>query len=449
MITPIEDRYLTKEMKIIFSEEAKLESWLQTEAALAKVHAEFGTFSKDIADEIDKKANLDFVKLSRVKEIDHEIHHDVMAMVKALSEVCSPEAARYIHLGATTYDIVDTAWACMFSKGLNIIENRLIRLSEVLIKLTEEHMNTICIGRTHGQHALPYSYGMRFAIWLEEIIRHITRLRRCKETTLVGKMNGAIGTMASFGMHGTEFQRRFLEVLNLNVPVLTNQVVQRDIHAELMFTLTNIASTLAKISKQIRILQRTEIGEIFEPITKKQVGSSTMPMKRNPHKSERISGLYRIIRSALPSILDNNALIEDERDLANSSVERILFPQIFILTDYMMVQLLGILDGLEFNLENIQRNLNQENALMTERIMIALVDKGLGRQNAHELLREAARESVRTKIEFSKTVSENKTIQNFLSKEELVKLFDRTGYLGLTVELTKNSLAKVKSFLNT
>ncbi|MHA2494228.1 MAG: adenylosuccinate lyase [Candidatus Hodarchaeales archaeon] len=447
MISPIENRYLTDEMKAIFSEESKLQTWLTVEVALAQTHAELGHFSEEIAEEITKKANLKNIPLSRVKEIDQEIHHDVMAMVKALSEACDPEAAKYVHLGATSNDIVDTAWGSMFAQAISVIEKRLITLVQVLLRLAEQHKDTICVGRTHGQHALPYSYGLRFSLWMEEIIRHIKRMHRCRDHTLVGKMSGAIGTMASLGTDAIRFQERFLARLGLNSPQLTNQVVQRDIHAEVIFLLANIASTLAKFSKQIRILQRTEISEIMEPLRNKQVGSSTMPMKRNPHKCERISGLYRLIRSNMACILDNNALMEDERDIANSSVERIVFPQTFVLVDYMLSQMLSILPNLEFNLENVERNLNLTDSLMAERIMLVLVDKGLGRQEAHEILRKAARASSQSALPFSEILLSNDAIINTLESAELSELLDPRGYLGQTSTLVDNSLKEARGFL--
>lgn len=447
MITPIENRYLTNEMEGIFSEESKLQTWLRIEAVLAQTHAEFGHFSNEIAEEITKKANLKNVPLSRVKEIDQEIHHDVMAMVKALSEACEPKAAKYVHLGATSNDIVDTAWGSMFAQAFNVIEKRLVMLTQVLLRLAEEHKDTICVGRTHGQHALPYSYGLRFALWMEEIIRHIQRMQRCRDLALVGKMSGAIGTMASLGADGIRFQERFLAHLGLSRPQLTNQVVQRDTHAEVMFLLANIASTLAKISKQIRILQRTEISEIMEPVRNKQVGSSTMPMKRNPHKSERISGLYRLVRSNSACVLDNNAFMEDERDISNSSVERIVFPQTFVLVDYMLSQMLTILPNLDFQLENVERNLNLTDSLMAERIMLALVDKGLGRQEAHEILRKAARASSKSALPFSEILLSNDAIINALESAELGELLDPRGYLGQTSTLVDNSLKEARGFL--
>jgi len=434
-------------MKKIFSEESKLQTWLHVEAILAQVHAEFGHFSKKIAEEITEKATLEFVQLSRVKKIDEEIHHDVMAMVKALSEVCEPKAAKFVHLGATSYDIVDTAWACMCAKALDVIEQRLVELVRILIRLSEDYKDTICVGRTHGQHALPYSYGMRFALWMEEVIRHIRRLYGCRNQSLVGKMSGAIGTMASFSSDGIQLQERFLACLGLNPSQLTNQIVQRDNHADVMFLLVSIASTMAKISKQIRILQRSEIGEIMEPIASMQVGSSTMPMKRNPYKSERISGLYRLLRSNLTCILDNNALMEDERDLANSSVERIIFPQTFVLLDYILSQLIYILPNLEFNLENIERNLKLTDSLMAERIMLVLVEKGLGRQQAHELLRKAARESLKTNRSFSEVLVSSDIISRALSRYELDELLDPQGYLGQATKLVDCSLSDARTFL--
>ncbi|TFF93634.1 MAG: adenylosuccinate lyase, partial [Promethearchaeota archaeon] len=282
-IHPIETRYRT-DIAEIFTENQKLENWLKVEAVLAKVHAELGNIPKDAAKEINKKANLDFVKVERVKEIDKEIHHDLMAMVKALAEQCEGDAGKYIHLGATSYDIEDTATALQLRAALNYIENSLKILLKELVIVAENKKELVCIGRTHGQHAIPTTYGMKFGVWAYEIDRHINRLHQIRERISYGKMSGAVGTMASFGEEGIKLQKMVMEKLDLKPVKIANQIVQRDRHAEVIILTALIGQSLAKIARENRILQRNEIAEMFEPFKEKQVGSSTMPHKRNPHK---------------------------------------------------------------------------------------------------------------------------------------------------------------------
>jgi len=226
-IHPIETRYRT-EMAKIFTEEKKLENWLKVEAALAQVHAELGTIPQNAADEITKKANLDYVKLKRVKEIDKEIHHDLMAMVKSLAEQCEDNAGKYVHLGATSYDIEDTATALQLREALNYLYDSLLDLLKILLRITEEKKNLICIGRTHGQHAIPTTYGMRFGVWAYEISRHLDRVSEIRNRISFGKMSGAVGTMASFNEKGIIIQKNLMNKLDLNPVLIANQVIQRD-----------------------------------------------------------------------------------------------------------------------------------------------------------------------------------------------------------------------------
>lgn len=428
-VHPIEYRYGTAEMKKIWSEESKLEAWLRVEAALAKAHAKLGTIPAEAAEEIAKKANLKHVRLERVKEIEAEINHDLMAMVKALTEVCEGEAGKYVHLGATSYDIEDTALALLFKESLGIIEEDLRALKETLISLAEAHRDTVCIGRTHGQHAVPTTYGLKFAVYACEVQRHLDRLSQCKERVLVGKMSGAVGTGASFGGKAMAIQRLVMEELGLKPALASTQIVQRDRHAELIFNLALIATTLDKMAKEIRNLQRTEVAEVSEPFSPRQVGSSTMPHKRNPHKSERVCGLARIVKALVIPALDNNPL-EHERDLTNSAPERIIFPEAFILTDYMLRQMASILKGLTFNLANIERNLNLTKGLaMTEHVMLKLVEKGVGRQEAHELLRRSAMKAFNQGRPLREVLLEEGVL-NYLTEEELDYCLDPRNYVG-------------------
>lgn len=432
-IHPIEYRYSTEDMQKIFSYENRLDLMLKVEAALAYAHALVGNIPESAAEIIKQNASLKIVTKERIQEIEREIDHDIMAVVKALAEKCG-EAGKYIHLGATSYDIVDTVLALQFKQGLKIIEVRLLRLLSILLHRAEKEKNTVCIGRTHGQHAIPTTYGMKFALWADEIARHIERLRDMRKRVLVGKLSGAVGTMASFGEKGFAIRDAMMQELGLKPARITNQVIQRDIHAEVIMFLALVSGTLYKIGKEIRNLQRTEIDEIYEPFTAKQVGSSTMSQKRNPHRAERVCGLARVIQSnTIPALQD--IALEHERDLTNSSVERVILPENFVLLDYILVEMIDILDRLELNYESIKRNLNLTHGLiMSERIMIHLVQKGLSRQDAHEILRVAAIEVKSKKISFIDALLNRKEVSDKISKEELEKLLNPETYIGTAIQ---------------
>ncbi|UCC91695.1 MAG: adenylosuccinate lyase, partial [Candidatus Aenigmatarchaeota archaeon] len=304
-IHPIEYRYYSDEMKNIFDEETKLQTWLDVESALARAQAKLGNIPKSAAAKITKKANTRHVNVKRVKQIDKKIHHDLMAMVRALTEVCGKEG-KYVHYGSTSYDIEDTALALQLRDAIGIIEKDLQRMRKVLMGLARRYKKVVCIGRTHGQHAVPTTYGLKFANWLCEVQRNTERLKQTKERILVGKMTGAVGTQATFGKNAREMQKLVMKELGLKPVMVSTQVVQRDRHAELIFVLALIGSTLEKIAKEIRNLQRTEIAEVLERFGKKQVGSSTMPHKRNPWKSENVCSLARVLKSHVSIALDNN-----------------------------------------------------------------------------------------------------------------------------------------------
>jgi adenylosuccinate lyase len=432
MISPFEERYKT-EMNEIFDERNKYKKWMLVEYALAKAHAALGDIPRDAPEKI-KKA-IDKVKPERIAEIEAEIHHDLMAMVKALSEQAG-DAGKYVHYGATSYDIEDTATALLFIEGFDIIEDRAQELMKILKRLALAHKKTVCIGRTHGQHAVPTTYGMKFALYYQEMKRNLERLAAARERIAVGKMSGAVGTGATFGKNKERIEKLVMRELGLKPAPITTQVIQRDRHAEAIFVLALFAATMEKIAKEIRNLQRTEILEISEPFSIKQVGSSTMPQKRNPHKSERICSLARLVRSHVAVALENIAL-EHERDLTNSANERIIFSESFIAVDYMLKQMIYILDGLVFYHDNIKRNLELTNGLiMAERLMIYLTEKGMGRQEAHEKIRQAAQFAFTNKKHLKDVVIANKII----SKEEAEKLFDYESYIGDAVRIVENAV---------
>jgi len=441
-VHPIDYRYGSEEMRRIWEEENKLQKILDVEAALARAHAEVGNIPEESARVISEKANVRYVKPERVKEIEAEIHHDIMAVVKVLSEVCG-EHGKYVHLGATSNDIIDTANALLIKESLEIVLKDLRELRTILKKLAKEHKYTVCIGRTHGQHAVPTTYGMKFAIWLDEIQRQIDRIEQAKDRLLVGQMSGAVGTMASFGEKGMEIQHLVMKDLGLKPARISNQIIQRDIYAELIMILALIASTLDKIALEIRNLQRTEILEVSEPFGKKQVGSSTMPHKRNPIRSEKICGLARIIYSNVIPALLNNPLWH-ERDLTNSSVERVILPETFMLLDEMLKNMKKVLSGLEFFPGNIKRNLYlTNNLIMAEPLMLKLTEKGMGRQEAHEIVRQIAMKAFYEKRDLIEVARENEVVREYLGEEDFEELKPES-YIGLAPQIVDDVIQYIE-----
>lgn len=432
-IHPIETRYGREEIRKIFDEQSKLQRMLEVEASLAKAHAEVGNIPREAADEIKRNANTRRVKVERVKEIEEETHHDVMAVVKALSEKCG-DSGKYVHLGATSNDITDTALALQLGDFMEFLLEDVEKLKKALLDKAKQHKETVCVGRTHGQHALPTTYGLKFAIYASEVGRHIQRLKECRGRILVGQMTGAVGTQAGFGREGIRIQELVMKDLGLNSVLVSNQVIQRDRHAEFLLIMALTAETLNKIATEIRNLQRTEIGEVSEGFRKMQVGSSTMPHKRNPIYAERICGLSRVIKSNAVTSLENIPLWH-ERDLTNSSCERIIIPEACILIDYILNLSIDLIDNLVFDLGAIERNLNlSQGRIMSESVMILLVEKGMGRQDAHELVRECAMDSYSEGAPLRDMLMKNSEIMGYLSEDEIDRSLDPRRYIGTASE---------------
>ncbi|MDK2911779.1 MAG: adenylosuccinate lyase [Methanolobus sp.] len=441
-IHPIEYRYGTDEMKHVWSEANRLEKIMQVEAALAKAEADIGLIPREAADMIEK--GITTVKLERVNEIEDEIHHDMMAVVLAISEQCAGDAGKWVHFGATSNDMLDTATALQFREAVAILEEKMHRLLDVLLVQASEHKHLVCAGRTHGQIGVPTTYGLRFAIWASEVGRHIERLEQLKPRLLVGQMTGAVGTQAAFGKDGVEIQKRSMKYLGIGSVDVSNQIIQRDRHAEFVMWMANTVTTLDKIGVEIRSLQRSEIAEVEESFRKKQVGSSTMPHKRNPIKSEQICGLARIVRAMVEPELLNNTLW-DERDLTNSSCERVVFPEACILTDHVIKLSIGVVENLRFYPENIRRNLDLLRGLnMGEAVMIELAKRGVGRQEAHELVRSSAMEAHESGRHFKEVLLANADVAKYLNEQDIINLVDPDRYIGTAVEQVEAVVGKLK-----
>ena len=430
-IHPIEFRYGTPEMKRIWEQENKQQRMLDIESALAQAEGELGIIPKEYADEIKAKANTKFVTLERVSEIEAETKHDIASLSKGLSEVCEGEAGEYVHFGATSNDIVDSSNSLLLKDSIEVLEEKIERLTKIILKLAEENKTKVCIGRTHGQHALPTTYGMKFAIWADELHRQYDRLQHAKDNVCLGMMDGAVGTTAALGTQGWEVHKKVSEILGLKPAPITNQVLQRDNHVEFIATLANIATTLSKIALEVRNLQRTEIqelGEYFDP--EKQVGSSTMPHKMNPITAERICGVARIVKSYVNAAMENNPLWH-ERDLTNSSCERIMFPESCILTDYILNLTIKLMNNLIFYDENIERNLNFTNGLiMAERLMAELTRAGMGKQTAYGVARKNAIKANKEKLLLADLILEDPDASQFLTKEDVERIMDPHTYIG-------------------
>ena len=440
-IHPIDFRYGTPEMKTVWSEENRFCCVVSAETALVSALASCGIIPEADANAVSSHAHE--ATLARAKEIEAEIGHDLMGMVKALSEVCG-EAGRYVHFGATSSDILDTATGLQLKQALDILDAKLEGFLAVLLNRAEETKHLVCIARTHGQHALPMTYGLRFAVWAEEIARHRLRISEIRPRAAVGKLTGAVGTLASLGKDGLRVQAEMMRHLGLSDAGLTTQVIARDRYAEYIFLLANIASTLEKIAVAVRSLQRTEIGEVSEPFGKNQVGSSTMPHKRNPVKCEQVCGLSRIIRGMVEPALLNNTLW-DERDLTNSAAERITFPEASVLTDHCLKVMTAVISGLEIHEDAVKRNLDLlQGVNLAESVMLELTRRGMPRQDAHEIIRRASLQALDERRPLAEILSAVPGVAELLPAEEIAGFFTAESYLGLSVEQTESLIQRLR-----
>ncbi len=444
-ICPLEYRYGREELKEIFGETCRLQFLLDVEAALARAHAKKGNIPKSAANEISQKASIKYVKVERVKEIENETKHDIMSVTKALAEVCNGEAEKYIHLGATSYDIVDTANALQFAESTTYIQKSLKDLRKTLLNLAKKHKKTVMLGRTHGQHTIPITFGLKMASYAMEIERHLERMFECKSRLLVGKLSGAVGTGAALGKNALELQEEMLKDLKLGVEDVSTQIVCRDRYNELLSVLGNIATSMEKFGTEIRNLQRDEIGEVAEAFeAKKQVGSSTMPHKRNPITSEQICGLARLVRSFITPTFEN-AIQWHERDLCNSSSERFILAHSLILTDWIIYKTNDVFKNLKVLPERMLKNMEISKGLpMAESMMTTLIGKGMGRGEAHELMRKISLKAAHKDRSLIEVFSEENKKLKFLSNKEINDTLNPENYLGATEKIIDRVINKLE-----
>ena len=448
-LCPLDFRYGRKDMKEIFYEESRLQYQMDVEAALARAHASLGTITEEQAKEITRVANLDIVKIDRVKEIESETKHDLMAMVKAMTEQCKGDAGKFVHYGATSNDIVDTATALQIKAAIEIIQKDVDSFIVTLAKLAKRERDTIEIGRTHAQFAIPITFGFKISGYIAEMLRHRERLIQVKPRACAGKMAGAVGTGAALGKNFFKIQETVMADLGLSYEPAATQVVGRDRYTELICLVANIATSLERYGTEVRNLQRSEIAEAAEPFDRaKQVGSSTMAQKRNPMMSENVCGLARIVRSMVTPMFESQVLWH-ERDLTNSSTERFVLPHTFVLLDEMFKKMETVFGGLEVYPERMLANIESSRGLvMAESLMMKMTEKGIGRQDAHEIVRSSSMIAEDENRHLRDVLLEREDLKGLMSKEDILAAMDPKNYTGGSREIVDRMVAQVEKELN-
>ncbi len=442
LFCPLEFRYGRERVRDLFSRDARLGRALRVEAALAAAQAEEGMVPRESAAAIAKVADTEHVPVEKVDALERTLRHDVMAMTRALAEAAGP-AGRWVHYGATSADITETALALELKESVAILRGDLVGLARSLADLARKHRATPEIARTHGQHGIPMSFGYKMAVAAAEVARHRRRLDELEHRLVVGKMAGAVGTGAGFGDHAVAVEAGTLRRLGVAADEAPTQLVGRDRIAEFTNWLALVAATAERLSTEVRNLQRTEIGEIAEPFDESaQVGSSTMAQKRNPIVSENVTSLARLVRAfALPPL--DNMVQWHERDLANSANERIVIPHAIVLTDDILVKLTEIFTGLRVNPARMAEEVARSGgAAMTESLMLALTGKGLARSEAHELLRQLTREPSQGPSLAERAMADA-TVRRYLDAKEIAELVDPASYVRAAASKTDRILTTI------
>jgi adenylosuccinate lyase len=423
------ERYSRPQMKRIWSDENKYTKWLDVEIAVCDAWAELGKIPRKAIPKI-KMARCN---LKRMNEILKETHHDMTAFLGSVSESLGEES-RFIHLGLTSSDIMDTALSLQLVEAANLLNQDIKELTAVLVDKALKHKYTIMIGRTHGIHAEPTTFGLKMAIWIEEMKRNRHRLAEAIKTIAVGKISGAVGTYATIS---PDIEERTCAKLGIIPATISNQVLQRDRHAQFTTTLGIIAGSLEKFATEIRALQKTEIREVEEPFERGQTGSSAMPHKRNPELCERICGLARLMRGYALTSMENMALWH-ERDISHSSTERVILPDTCIILDYCLTMFTSVIAGLQVYPNRMKKNLGLTKGLVfSQRVMLALIDRGLSRQDAYKLVQRNAMQAWQGKEIYLNLLKADTEVMAVLPEVEIENLFDYKFYVRYVDEIFK------------
>ncbi|MCD8898271.1 adenylosuccinate lyase [Mammaliicoccus sciuri] len=417
------ERYSREEMANIWTEQNRFEAWLEVEILACEAWSKLGHIPEEDVKLIRQNAKVD---VDRAKEIEQETRHDVVAFTRQVSETLGEER-KWVHYGLTSTDVVDTALSYVIKQANEIIEKDLERFLEVLKNKAIEHKTTLMMGRTHGVHAEPTTFGIKMALWYTEMKRNLERFKRVREEIEVGKMSGAVGTFANIP---PEIEEHVCTELGLGCAPVSTQTLQRDRHAYYIATLGLIATSIEKFAVEVRGLQKTETREVEEAFAKGQKGSSAMPHKRNPIGSENVTGLARVIRGYITTAYENVPLWH-ERDISHSSAERIMLPDVTIALDYALNRFTNIIDRLTVYPENMKRNIDKTFGLIySQRIMLTLINKGMVREEAYDIVQPKAMESWETQTPFRTLVEQDEKITNLLSADELDECFDEKHHLN-------------------
>jgi adenylosuccinate lyase len=442
-ICPLDEhRYGSAAMREVFGKQGRYRLYVEIEVALSLALAELQIIPDDAAQMI-LAAGKDGVSHSRVEDLERETRHELAAVVKAFTECCGA-AGRWVHYGATSSDILDTAMAVQLDRALTLVLAELDGLQSSLVALAERHLDTIIIGRTHGQHALPTTFGSKVANWIDELERHRQRLDDGRKRICVGKMSGAVGTLAGFGARGRDVEALVMQRLGIRAGAISTQIVHRDRAAEWACNAAMLGGTLETMATEVRNLQRTEIAEVREPFGReRQVGSSTMPHKRNPVLAENVSSIARLLRGLVIPALEN-MVHWHERDLANSASERFTVPMSAMLVEEMLRKSRTIFSGLEVDSERMRSNLeHSSSAFIAEAVMLALVDAGLPRLDAYDIMRKLSH----AEDEFRAALLREPSVTELLEPDRIEALLEPRAYLGNARERAESVLTAARARL--
>lgn len=421
--------YSTEEMREIFNDESRVQAWLDVEAALARAQKKLNIISKEASEEINSKAKIENIDFGKMREAYEITGHPIVPLVNLLKQACSGNYGEYVHWGATTQDIMDTGSILQIRRGIEVIEKRLKELEKICTKLAKKYKDSIQAGRTHGQHAVPITFGYKVAVWVREIRRHIERLGQCKSRLYIVEFSGAAGTLATINIEqGFLLQKYIADELDLMTPSISWHS-SRDNLIEMINVLSLISGTIAKIANEIVTLNRTEIGEV-EQNQEGRIGSSTMPQKRNPMQFEHIVVLYRFIKGNA-NIMQELAIGEHERDWRTWGAEMKIIEESFLIFDCLLASANYEMKKLKINTKRMKQNLGMTNGLiMTERVMMFLAEK-IGRQTAHDILHEAARKAFEKGLALKEVLKSDNKIMKILSEDEIDSLLETDTYTGL------------------
>jgi adenylosuccinate lyase len=416
-------RYSRPEMARLWSDESRFAAWLKVEIAATEVLAARGVVPREALQAIKEKARFD---VARIDAIEKEVQHDVIAFVSNVAENVGPEG-RWLHYGLTSSDVVDTALSLLMRDACDLVRKDVLELMAAVKGRALEHKYTPMIGRTHGVHAEPMTFGLKLALWHAELLRDLARLERARETIAVGKLSGAVGT---FSHLPPEVEEAVCARLGLEPAPIASQILQRDRHAEVLTTLALLGASLEKFATEIRALQKTEVREVEEPFGEKQKGSSAMPHKRNPVGCEQVAGLARLLRANAMASLENVALWH-ERDISHSSVERVIVPDSFLALDHMLQRFTGIVRGLVVNADRMRRNLDAGRGLVfSGQLLLELTARGLSREDAYRIVQNHAMEAWRTDGDFRARVTADPEVRAVLNEDQIAEVFRLERYLG-------------------